>query len=377
MKMNDIQKYSQDVLPETLQIIRDLCRIPAPSHHEEQRADYCRNWFEKNGFENVFIDEALNVIAPLNDQQSNDLVVIMAHTDTVFPDMEPLPLSEDDEFIYSPGVTDDTANLAVLMVCSRYYREHRPDNAPGMIIVANSCEEGLGNLKGSRAIMQRYGSRVREFISLDSSSLHRLTTGAVGSHRYKVTVKTEGGHSFGDFGNRNAIAVLANMITMLYSVKVPQNGSSQTTYNVGGITGGTSVNTIAQQAEMLYEYRSNDRICLEKMRDMFETLVATIQASGVAVDVEILGERPCSGEIDRQRFEALKNRWKAAAGQAQDLPLQERFASTDCNVPLSMGVPAICFGVCRGSGAHTREEKLEKASLVPGCQILLDLLYRL
>jgi acetylornithine deacetylase/succinyl-diaminopimelate desuccinylase-like protein len=373
---NEMTAYADAAWVEAAQIVRDLCKLPAPSHHEELRAEFCKKWFEDNGFENVTIDKALNVIAPVNVTADNDLTIVMAHTDTVFPDMEPMAFEEKDGFMYSPGVTDDTANLAVLMVCSRYFKEHFPGGAGGYLFIANSCEEGLGNLKGTRQIMADYGARVKEFISLDSACMNRMVCEAVGSHRYNVTVRTEGGHSFGNFGNRNAIHVLATLINALYSVKVPQEGSSKTTYNVGIISGGTSVNTIAQEATMMYEYRSDNKNCLAKMKNMFEKSIEAFRAMGVEVEVELLGDRPCSGEIDQTRYDALKNKARAALKEALGLEMVDRSGSTDCNIPLSMGVPAICFGVCRGAGAHTREEKLETASLHDGCKLLLEFLYR-
>lgn len=370
----EMTAYAAEAWQEAAQIVRDLCKLPAPSHHEELRAEYCRKWFTDNGFENVTIDKALNVIAPVNVKKDNRLTVIMAHTDTVFPDTEPMPFVEKDGFMYSPGVTDDTANLSVLMVCSRYFKDHFTFGDDGYLFIANSCEEGLGNLKGCRQIMEDYGARVDRFITLDSTCMHRMVCEAVGSHRYKVTVRTEGGHSFGNFGNRNAIHVLATMINALYSVKVPQEGESTTTYNVGIISGGTSVNTIAQEAEMMYEYRSDNKTCLAKMQNMFEKTIEAFQAMGVEVEVERLGERPCSSEIDQTRFDQLKNRARKALKETLDLEMTERSGSTDCNIPLSMGIPAICFGVCRGAGAHTREEKLETASLHDGCKLLLAFL---
>ena len=175
----------------------------------------------------------------------------------------------------------------------------------------------------------------------------------MGSHRYQVTVRTEGGHSFGSFGNRNAIHVLASMINALYTVKVPQEGESRTTYNVGIISGGTSVNTIAQEAGMMYEYRSDNKNCLAKMQNIFEKTIEAFRAMGVEVEVEKIGDRPCSGEVDQARFDALKNRARAAVKDILGLEMIDRSGSTDCNIPLSMGVPAICFGVCRGAGVHS------------------------
>jgi len=375
---SDMVEYARRVQPELLQLIRDLCAVPAPSNHEEKRAEFCRDWFVRNGFTDVRVDAALNVLAPVGvDLDGTDeLDVMMAHTDTVFPDTYPLPFREEGGFMYCPGVGDDTANLAVLMICARYYREHPVSGRRGILFVANSGEEGLGNLKGSRKIMETFAGRVREFVSLDSACMNRLVTRAVGSHRYRVTVRTEGGHSFGSFGNRNAIHSLAAMITLLYSVKVPAEPGSKTTYNVGLISGGTSVNTIAQSAEMMYEYRSDSRACLAKMEKLFKSTIETFRATGVEVEVEKVGDRPCGGEVDAKRLEALRERYRASVRETVALEPFDGASSTDCNIPLSLGVPAICFGVCRSKGAHTREEQLDTTSLTDGCRLLLDFLYR-
>lgn len=373
-----MEEYAKSVQPELLDLLRAMCAIPAPSHHEEKRAEFCKAWFLRNGFADVRIDPALNVLAPvgfdLDGKEGFD--VIMAHTDTVFPDTEPMPMREENGFMYCPGVTDDTANLAVLMVCARYYREHPSDGRRGILFVANSGEEGLGNLKGCRRIMDDFAGRVRNFVTLDSTCMNRLITRAVGSHRYKVAIRTEGGHSYGAFGNRNAIHALATMISLLYSVKVPVDGDSRTTYNVGTISGGTSVNTIAQNAEMLYEYRSTSRKCLAAMEMFFLRTVETFRASGVEVEVEKVGDRPCSGEVNGDALEALRKRYRDSVAEVLALETSDNSGSTDCNIPLSRGVPAICFGVVRGGEVHTRAEWLETASLHDGCRLLLDFLYR-
>ncbi len=370
---HDIEQYLRSSQEELVQLIRDLCAIPAPSTQEARRALFCKEWFEKNGFEDVFIDQVNNVCCPYHVTEDNDLVVFMAHTDTVFPDLEPMPLSERDGRIYSPGVTDDTANLAVLMICARYIVQHQYQSSTGVLIVANACEEGLGNLAGSRAILAAYGSRIKEFISLDGSDLSTVVNQAVGSHRYQITVRTEGGHSFGDFGNRNAIRCLASIIDMLYSIKVPAEHNSQTTYNVGLISGGTSVNTIAQEATMAYEYRSDNQLCLAKMENMFEKVMEAYRATGVEIDVTKIGDRPCSGALDPVAYQALRDRICRSIQAV--LHREPRFlsGSTDCNIPLSLGIPAICIGVCRGGGCHTREEWLDTKSLLDGCRILMEL----
>ena len=358
---------------ETLkQLIRDLCAIPAPSHHEERRAEFCKAWFEANGGKDVYIDEALNAVCPYQVTEDGPVMVFMAHTDTVFPDMEPMPFYEDETTFRCPGVCDDTANLAVLMLCAKYMMENNIKPHTGMLFVANSCEEGLGNLKGCRQIVADYGSRMTALVTIDGACLDEIVTVAVGSHRYKVTVKTEGGHSFGHFGSRNAIAYLASMIDTLYDMKVPQEGNSRTTYNVGISSGGTSVNTIAQEASMLYEYRSDNYNCLMKMKKMFEAVVEAYRAMGITVEVELVGERPCANGVDPKAQQALIDDAFDSIRRVTGLDGFLDSGSTDCNIPLSVGIPAICIGVCRATGVHTREECLDLTSLDKGSQLCLD-----
>ena len=369
-----MKQYAQAVQEELKQLIRDLCAIPAPSHMEHKRAEFCRDWFVQAGGKGVHIDEALNAICPWGVTEDNEIVVVMAHTDTVFPDLEPLPFEEDEKQFRCPGVADDTAELAILMLCARYFMKNYDTPKVGVLFVANSCEEGLGNLKGSKAIVERYGHRMRELITLDGTRMNAIVNEAVGSHRYRVTVKTEGGHSFGAFGNRNAIHCLASMINTLYSVKVPQEGDSKTTYNVGTISGGTSVNTIAQEAQMLYEYRSDNRNCLAQMETMFRQVVAAYNTMGISVEAEKIGDRPCTGDVDKEKHRQLIERAFGAIRRNVGGEPVLRSGSTDCNPPLAAGIPAICMSPCAGGGAHTREEYLELDSLETGCCLVLDFL---
>lgn len=371
---NEMKVYLESCQEELKQLIRDLCAIPAPSHHEEKRAEFCKAWFEEAGGKNVYIDEALNVICPYHVTDDNRITVFMAHTDTVFPDLEPLPFVETEETFQCPGVGDDTANLAVMMICARYFLQNNITPKTGILFVANSCEEGLGNLKGCRAIVAKYGSRMDALITFDGFRLDKITYQAVGSHRYRVTVKTEGGHSFGAFGNRNAIAVLSSMINTLYSVKVPQEGTSKTTYNVGTIHGGTSVNTIAQEAEMLYEYRSDNRNCLAKMEDMFAKVVDAYRATGVEIDVEKVGDRPCGGLVDPDAQKKLNDMSAESIRRVTGAEPMYLSGSTDCNIPLSVGIPSVCLGLCVATGAHTRTETLYLSSLPQGSCFCMDFL---
>lgn len=368
----ELQTYLESSQEELKQLIQALCAIPAPSHHEERRAAFCKAWFEKNGFQDVSIDAALNVICPYKVTAGEPVTVFMAHTDTVFPDTKPMPFREENSKFYCPGVCDDTANLAVMMICARYFVKANYKPEGGILFVANSCEEGLGNLKGTRAIVASYP--VRELVTFDGVTLNRIVNDAVGSHRYQITIKTEGGHSYSAFGNRNAIAYLAGMINTLYGVKVPQIGNSKTTYNVGLISGGTSVNTIAQEASILYEYRSDNVACLTRMKEIFYSVVAAYRTMGIAVDVELIGERPCAKGVAPEKHAALIARVEDSIRTILGQEPAYVSGSTDCNIPLSLGIPAIGLSACSGRYCHTREEELDLDSLPIACKLVAHFL---
>ena len=370
--MQSIHDFLTDHQEEHLQLLLTLAQIPAPSGHEEKRAEFCKSWLETQGAEGVYVDGALNVIYPIGVTDDNPLVVFAAHSDVVFPDTDPLPLKMEDGWIFCPGVGDDTANVAVIMMAAKYIAQNRlqPKDC-GVLLVINSCEEGLGNLKGCKKLFADFGHRIQEFVTFDGQQ-QSVVTKAVGSRRSRIEVDTEGGHSYGAFGNRNAIAYLASMIDTLYTVKVPDIG--RTTYNVGTISGGTSVNTIAQHAEMLYEFRSDEREALAIMERHLNAAVEFYRAKGIAVTVTLVGDRPCGAPVDEGRWQAMINRANEAALRHYGHGLTHRSGSTDCNVPLSMGIPAICVGCYEGAGAHTREEHIRIDSLLPGLHFGCDMI---
>lgn len=363
----EIKQYLKEHHQELLNLIETLCKIPAPSNHEEKRAAFIKAWLEARGAEGVYIDEALNVVYPHECEGKNSLTVLMAHTDTVFPDMEPFTVTYDGNRMCCPGVGDDTTNLAMLLMDIQYVLENKLHSESGVLFVANAGEEGLGNLKGCRQIMKDYEGRVAELTSFDGS-YDGVCNYAVGSKRYHVTLQTEGGHSYGAFGNRNAIHLLSSMIDTLYTLKVPAGGKS--TYNVGTIHGGTSVNTIAQSAEMLFEYRSDVKEHLAMMDDFFHKVIASYQAMDIPVTVELVGDRPCMGDVDPAKQDALNAKVFSFIKELTGKEAGGHSGSTDCNIPFSLGIPAICFGGYKGHGAHTREEYIELDSLETGFQIV-------
>lgn len=362
-------KFAQEHIAEQAELLRTLGKIPAPSHQEGKRVVFVRDWLVSQGAEDVTIDEANNVVCKIGPTEG-DLVAFAAHTDIVFPDIEPLPMTEKDGKLFAPGIGDDTANLVNLLLCAKYLLQSGASPKQGLLLVANSCEEGLGNLDGTKQLFRDYGGHIKAFYSFDGY-MPGCTNSAVGSHRYRVTCKTTGGHSFGDWGRPNAIHILSGIIQHLYTIVPP--AEAKTTYNVGRIEGGTTVNSIAQEASILYEFRSTSQACLEKMEREFTAAIEASRGEGWQIEVELLGVRPGDGALDQAALAAFTQSTveviEAVTGQKAEVSPQ----STDSNIPLSLGLPANTIGTVRGGLAHTREEWVEMASLPMGLELALCL----
>ena len=368
--------YLENSHQEMLDLLEELCQIPAPSGHEELRAEFCKNWFIKNGAPNVYVDDALNVVVPYDCDGKDDIVVFMAHTDVVFPDTTPLPLVKDGDIWRCPGIGDDTACLVLMMMVAKYVFANKLESDKGILFVANSCEEGLGNLKGSRQIFKDFNGKITEFYTFDGGYAH-LVNKCVGSHRYQIDFTSKGGHSFSAFGNTNAIAVMSELITELYKCQVPKNGDSKTTFNVGLVEGGTSVNTIAQNCSMLFEYRSDDLDCLAQMQKFFNETIKKVQAKTDAeIKVELIGDRPCGGKVDQAKLDQMTKDIIDICEKYSGEPCNQESGSTDCNIPMSLGVPAVCVGSHKSWGAHKREEYLYLSSLPIGYKITAESILR-
>ncbi len=365
-----VEAYAEESFEAQCALLRTLGRIPAPTRREDARAAFVRDWLLAHGAADVEIDGARNVICPIG-PRDGALTVFAAHTDIVFPDLEPLPLREEKGLLYAPGIGDDTANLVNLLFAAKYLLEHPALCRNGLLIVANACEEGLGNLDGTKALFARCGSRIKAFWSFDCD-LPQCVDRAVGSYRYKLVCKTVGGHSYAAFGAPNAIEILCRVVERLYAQRLPVG--EKTTYNVGRFEGGTTVNAIAQEASLLYEFRSASQACLDEMEASFRRILAECRDLGGELTAELLGVRPGSGPVDPAALAALSARSAEAIECFCGVPAEFRAASTDSNVPLSLGIPANTVGTVRGGLAHTREEWVELASLKPGLKIALSLM---
>ena len=365
MHMLEKGAFGKTYSAQAVELLEKFCTIPAPSCHEDARVSAISTWLSENGISGCRVDAAKNVIIPYNDDGHCTLDVFAAHTDVVFPDLENLPVRREGDRLYCPGVGDDTANFVALLMYARQFFRDRVETGRGVLFVCNSCEEGLGNLKGVRRLFDDYGDRIASFTSFDSVLGNGIVSTAVGSERYRITVHTEGGHSYKDFGARNAIAILSSVITRLYG---QSTDSRLTTYNVGTVSGGTSVNSIAQNAECTYEFRAVEARSLDRMRSSFESIISSFRARNIDIGTECIGLRPCGGEVNISRL--LSKAEKVLSSYSQ--PLTRGASSTDCNIPLSLGIPAICFGLIYAEGTHTRQEYADLSTYSLGLDLGWD-----
>lgn len=377
MSQSVFRAFAHTVFTEEVSLLRTLAQIPAPSGKEDQRAEFVSSWLRSAGAAHVEVDAQKNVLCWVSENPGAGVEVFSAHTDVVFDDLASLPLSEKGGRMYAPGVGDDTANLTGLLMGTRWLLEH-PETTRGrsILVVANSCEEGLGNLRGTRALYDRYGSSIARHVVFDTT-LGNVVREAVGSVRWRVSCDGPGGHSFKAFGNPNAIVELSRLICALDGMELPS--AAVTTRNVGTIAGGTTVNSIAAHAEMLFELRSTSDECLKAAREAFEQTVRTFEGagnrSGVRFATKVVGERPASAMVASKALDSLADKACAATRAATGLvEVNVAPSSTDANIPLSLGIPAVCLGAVRGRGAHTRGEWIETASLEDGLVAILSML---
>ena len=369
--------FTETILKQELpDLLEALCRIPAPSGQEDGRIAFIGDRLHEYGIP-FFVDAAKNLLIFFGPQDTTarKRILLSAHTDTVFPDTKPMPLTRDEERICCPGAGDNTACAAILLLYLKYARQALEQSPKPLLFAFNSCEEGLGNLKGIRRIMETYGDRIQEATAFDGG-VSGVCREAVGSLRYQVTIRTRGGHSFNDFGNASAVEAMTDLIQRLYRMPLPEVGKN--TYNVGTIQGGTSVNSIPQSCTCLLEYRSDCRESLAAMKNNFQQVLHHFrqQRSGLHMEMSLMGERPCSGRVNRGAMEELVQRAVSSISAVTGEYPSVGSGSTDCNIPLSMGIPAVCFGGLVGDGVHTREEYVSLPALRQEARIIEEYLRR-
>ena len=381
--METINQFVKNNQEKYVSLIKKITQIPAPSRKEEKRVAFLLEYLRQLGYDNVFSDSSNNVILELCSSESEQIHLYTAHIDTVFPDEEEIQVEETHDRLCGPGIGDDTTNVAAILMFLEYVKQEGLHSNHNLVFALNSCEEGLGNLDGAKALWERYQSRIVQHVSFDGG-YNWIVNRAVGSFRFEFVIKTKGGHSYGDYGNANAIAYASELIQGLYELST-DDLPGKTTYNVGMIKGGTSINTIAQETSFLYEFRSDQEESLREMKQRVESKIAevfqanredvqledglNVKGSQVHLHVNLLGVRPGMGDVSKDALMNLTKRAKTVIFEETGLLSKEESGSTDCNVFLAHRVPAVCFGVYEGDGEHTREEYVLKSSLEPGLRV--------
>jgi tripeptide aminopeptidase len=349
-----------------LELALKIQQIPAPTFGEDQRAEFVRSCFSAEALADVHLDSAGNALARLPGQSSDKPLIISAHLDTVFPLDTNLAFQRSPEKITAPGMGDNSLGVAALFEILWRLRELRSIPPCDIWFVANVCEEGLGDLRGMRAVVDRFGGDVRGYLILEGMAFGHVYNRGTGVRRFRVTVHTAGGHSWSDYGKPSAINELAGLVTRLSAIKLPD--TPRTTLNVGKFSGGTSVNTIAPQAQLELDLRSEDEAALQDLIRQVEGLVSAANRPGVSIEKEVIGDRPAGSIRADHPF------IRAAINSLQKVEIDPllTIGSTDANVPFSRNYPAVVLGVTTGGGAHTVNEYIDLPPISKGIKHLMD-----
>jgi tripeptide aminopeptidase len=363
----------QDNLEYILDQIISIQQIPAPTFAEERRAIYIRDRFHDLGLSDVILDPLNNVYGriPGKARGSSAPLIISAHLDTVFLADTDLSIWRDNGLIYGPGIGDNSTGLAGLLILAETLVHKQLGTSRDIWLVANAGEEGLGDLCGMKAVVNRFADNAI-YLVLEGGLYGQLTHQAVGVQRFRIEVNAPGGHSWGGFGSPSAIHVLGHLIVAIDNLKVPE--SPKTTFNVGKVEGGLSINSIAPSAHLYLDLRSEDSGELNRLVEKVNDIVCDLseryerEGSEVRIVMETVGNRP-AGAINRNApivmlaETALR---KVGCDQVRYI-----ISSTDANIPLSLGYQAVCLGLTRSGNSHRLDEYIEIGHLPAGLGQLL------
>ena len=357
-----------------------LTEIPAPPFGEEARASTYMAMLRDAGLTNVEMDQIGNVMGLRRGTGEAPLLAVAAHLDTVFPEGTEVEVRREGNRLRAPGIGDDTAGLATLLAVARVLNETDLETESDLLFIGNVGEEGAGDLRGVKHLFRdgKYKDQIGGFIAVESGGQSTITTGALGSLRYRVTFKGPGGHSYGAFGLVSPAYAMGNAIRKVSAISVPE--TPKTTFNIGIVEGGTSVNSIPFETSMVVDMRSESRDELETLVEIFldlvheaveeENVTRSISEGQIELEMTLVGDRP-SGQTSES---ANIVKFAVAAFEAFGIRPTFRISSTDSNVPISLGIPAITIGRGGLSGrSHSLDEwvDIEREPTVRGIQVVL------
>jgi acetylornithine deacetylase/succinyl-diaminopimelate desuccinylase-like protein len=360
-----IREIALSYRPRVVELACQISAIPAPTDDERQRSLFVAERMRGLGIADVEVDELHDVVGRIPGERESPRLLIAAHVDTVFPLGTSLDVVHSNGRIAGPGIGDNSLGVACVMMLPCIFNDLGIRPAVDVLLTGNVGEEGLGNLRGIRSVMDRYED-IGAVIAVEGHNLGRVTHVAVGSRRLRVRVTGPGGHSWGDFGNASAIHTAAEIVAELAKLSLPT--SPKTTLNVGTFAGGISVNTIAPEASFVIDLRSVDEGSLKRVSDRVDAILRAPR-SGVTVQVDVLGVRPAgvvspSSRIVRLAIETLETMGISPTGDA---------SSTDANIPISRGIPAVCIGLTTGGNVHRQDEFIDVGPIADGLVQLVTL----
>jgi len=355
-RIEAVRAAADAVTPDVLKLTALISAVPSPTGEETAKSLLVERLFATAGLatERDAIGDVVGVIPGRQPSRAEtSRLVVAAHIDTVFPIGTPLEVKRTADRLTGPGVGDNSVAVAAAIKLADLLRIAGEVPAVDVLVTGNVGEEGLGNLRGIREVLAS-GSDIGAVVALEGHNLGRVTHVAVGSRRFRIIVKGPGGHSWGDFGRPNAIHGLSKLIAELDAIPLPR--SPKTTLNVGMISGGVSVNTIAPEASCLLDLRSIDESALRRLSDRVTRLVdRSNRGDAVVYAAEPIGERPAGVVAADSPIVQI------AASTLAALGLEPSFdaSSTDANVPIAAGIPAVCVGLTTGGNVHRVDEFID------------------
>lgn len=343
-------------------------QIPAPTFMEQQRADYVRGQFAQMGLADVADDAVFNVYGRLPGKYpALPAVMLVAHTDTVFGAETDLTLRRMGDNLHGPGIGDNSMGVAGLLGVLHYLTSRKIELERDIWFVATSCEEGLGDLKGMRAAFERLKPTLAGVINLEGLAFGHVYHAGIAVKRLHITAHTGGGHSWLHFGRASAIHVLMQLGAKISAIKPPER--PRTTYNIGVIEGGVSINTIAASASLWLDLRSEQSDALMILERDVRAMIDTLKSDDVRFGIKVVGERPAGylspdHPLVQASIEALSYVGVRAVLET---------GSTDGNISLAGGCPTVTVGISRGGNAHRLDEYAETAPIRDGMLHLLML----
>jgi acetylornithine deacetylase/succinyl-diaminopimelate desuccinylase-like protein len=357
-----VEAHVDQIVEEAIRI----CEIPAPTFEEAERAAYVKDRFATLGLTGVTIDAAGNVRGLRRGVGGALGVAVGAHLDTVFPKGTDVRVKREGSRLLAPGIGDNSVAVASLLAMVEALNVGGVRTTGDLYVTCNTGEEGLGDLKGMKAFVADVKDKVKALVALEGMKLNRIIHTAVGSRRYKVTFTARGGHSWGHFPAPSAIHIMGRAIADISRLEVPTD--PKTTYNVGVVRGGTTVNTIASEAEMLVDMRSVDIKALTDLERRVLHIVerTALEGEGRAKQ-ELVGDRP-AGSIpaDHPVVETAK-----AVHRALGLQTFTEASSTDVNAALGVNLPGVCIAITEGANEHRLDEYIETGPIPIGMKNIL------